>query len=105
MRRENLGLWNLIIPELHVLVLTKRHVDSGNEIDLLKEWIQGSAHTRSDSAQIKFVGLTLNSKSRTLSVAIFFNPSLFSFIRRFDRAQCYCWISKVQVRSYVFLCN
>ena len=27
-----LGMSLLIIPELHVLVLTKRHVDSGNEI-------------------------------------------------------------------------
>ena len=27
-----IGLWKLIIPELRVLVLTKRHVGSGNEI-------------------------------------------------------------------------
>ena len=27
-----LGLWKLITPELRVLVLTKRHVGSGNEI-------------------------------------------------------------------------
>ena len=39
MRREagspkilvSVGLWKLIIPELRVLVLTKRHVGSGNE--------------------------------------------------------------------------
>ena len=28
-----MGLWKLIIPELRVLVLTKRHVGSGNEIE------------------------------------------------------------------------
>ena len=32
----NLGLWKLIIPELLVLVLTKRHVGSGNEIAAYK---------------------------------------------------------------------
>ena len=42
MRREagspkNLVLWKLIIPELRVLVLTKRHVGSGNEIGLNEE--------------------------------------------------------------------
>ena len=31
-----MGLWKLIIPELRVLVLTKRHVGSGNEIDCLQ---------------------------------------------------------------------
>ena len=32
-KSKNLDLWKLIIPELRVLVLTKRHVGSGNEID------------------------------------------------------------------------
>ena len=48
MRRETrspkiLVSGNLIIPELRVLVLTKRHVGSGNEIEIL--WQKRPGHT------------------------------------------------------------
>ena len=33
-----LGTSLLIIPEFHVLVLTKRHLGSGSEIDFLGKW-------------------------------------------------------------------
>lgn len=59
--------------------------------------MQGSAHARCDSAQNKFVGPTVNSKSR--SVAIFFNSSLLSFIRPFDRASVIAGLVK-----YVRVC-
>ena len=43
MRRETGSLWILIIPELRVLVLTKRHVGSGNEIGIEQNSIEGEA--------------------------------------------------------------
>ena len=43
MRRETGSLWIMIIPELRVLVLTKRHVGSGNEIGIEQNSIEGEA--------------------------------------------------------------
>ena len=64
MRREagnnkNLGLWKLIIPELRVLVLTKKHVGSGNEV--------GALLTKANQAQMwqaRIAGYKQNPKKR-----------------------------------------
>ena len=42
-------LWKLIIPELRVLVLTKRHVGSGNEIGFVR---LESEHAQSDGKSV-----------------------------------------------------
>ena len=43
MRRAAQSLWKLIIPELRALVLTKRHVGSGNEIAKGRTFVNGCA--------------------------------------------------------------